>query len=112
MADVLCHKTKVRNMTGREAFFGFLPPRGKRLAAGETYTFDGDLRQFYAAITKKRYQRSLYAALQAGILVIESTPSQHHYDETLDVTKIIKVVNGSASVADPCTGGYSSSIGG
>lgn len=107
-----CHTTKVRNMTGKTAFFGYLPPRGKRLAPGETYVFNGDLRQFYAAVTKKRYQTALFNALKDGDLVIEHTPAEHHYDETLDVVKVVKVNNGSVAAADPCTGGYSSSIGG
>lgn len=110
--QTLCHTTKVRNLTGKTAFFGFLPPRGKRLKAGETYVFDGDLRQFYASITKKRYRTSLLNALKNRHLAIESTPSQHVYDATLDVTKILTVVNGSLVIADPCTGAYSSSIGG
>jgi len=109
---LICEQTKVRNLTGKTVFFGFFPPRGKRLAPGEEYVFDGDLRQFFAAITKKRYRVSLYNALKAKAVAIVSTPSQHYYDETLDVTKILTIDNGVVTVADPCTGGYSSSIGG
>lgn len=111
MADTTCEQTKVRNMTGKTAFFGFLPPRGKRLTPGEEYSFDGDLRQFFAAVTKKRYRVSLYNALKNRDLVIVSSPAQHYYDADLDVTKILTIVNGTVTVADPCTGGYSSSIG-
>lgn len=38
MANTTCLETKVRNMTGKKATFGFLPPHGKTLAAGEEYT--------------------------------------------------------------------------
>ena len=112
--QAICHQTKVRNMTGKTAFFGFLPVRGKRLAPGEEYVFNGDLRQFYAGVTKGRHRKALLAAITGPdpALVIVSTPSQHVYDDTLDVTKILTVVNGSVTTANPCGGAYSSSIDG
>lgn len=112
-AQKVCHQTKVRNMSGRTAFFGFLGPRGKRLAAGEEYVFDGDIRQFFAGVTKGRHRKALYNATTgpSPALVIVHTPAPYAFDETLDVTKILKVVNGSVVVADPCGGAYSSSLG-
>jgi hypothetical protein len=104
-------KTVVRNMTGREAFFGFLGPRGKRLAAGEEFEIDGDPRQAFAGVTQGRKRRALLAALDAGNLVIVRTPSPLFYDETLDVTKKLKVDNNTVSAADPSWGAYSSSVG-
>jgi hypothetical protein len=104
-------KTLVRNMTGREAFFGFLGPRGKRLAAGEEYELDGDPRQSFAGVTQGRKRRALLNALDNGDLVIVRTPPPLFYDETLDVTKTIKVNNNTVSATDPSWGAYSSSIG-
>ena len=43
MADTTCLDTKVRNMTGATTTFGFLPPHGKTLTAGQEYTFFGSL---------------------------------------------------------------------
>lgn len=102
-------KTTVRNMSGREAFFGFLGARGKRLAAGESYTEDGDIRQKFAGNTKGRHRRALLAALTSGTLVIVETPPPMFYDPTLDVTKTIKVDNNTVSATDPSWGAYSSS---
>lgn len=104
-------KTKVRNMSGKEAFFGFLGPRGKRLAAGEEYTEDGDLRQKFAGRTQGRQRKALLAALSNGDLAIVSSPPPLFYDETLDVTKTIKVDNNTVSATDPSWGAYSSSVG-
>lgn len=110
MSDTNCMQTKVRNMSGAEAFFGFLPPHGKRLASGEEYTYFGSPDTLYASITKKRHRTALQNALTDGKIVIVSTPSPIAYDATLDVSKAIGVNNGSASVSDPCWGAYSSSI--
>lgn len=110
MADSNCTLTKVRNMSGGEAFFGFLPPHGKRLKSAEEYTFFGSPETLLASITKKRHRTALQSALTTGKLVIVSTPSVIAYDATLDVSKAIGVTNGSVVAVDPCWGAYSSSI--
>jgi hypothetical protein len=112
MADSNCLQTKVRNMSGKEAFFGFLPPHGKRLSSGEEYTFFGSPEALLASVTKKRQRTAMQNALVSGKVVIVSTPAVHAYDATRDVTKTIGVTNGSVTVSDPCWGDYSSSIGG
>ena len=110
MSDANCTETKVRNMSGGEAFFGFLPPHGKRLASGEEYSYFGSPETLYASITKKRHRTALQSALTDGKIVIVSTPSAIAYDETLDVSKAIGVTNGSVVAIDACWGAYSSSI--
>jgi hypothetical protein len=62
------------------------------------------------AITSKRKREAFIAAVKSGDIVVVSTPSPLFYDETLDVTKTIKVANNSISTADPCGIAYSSSI--
>jgi hypothetical protein len=104
-----CFYTTVRNMTGGEKFFGFLPPYGKRLADGEEYTVFGDLRNYFNKTTSAQKRRALEAAVDSGALVVVETPVPLAYDETLDVTKAITVVNGSVVDTDPCFGAYSSS---
>jgi hypothetical protein len=110
MADSTCLETKVRNMSGKAAVFGFLPPHGKKLAAGDEYTFFGSMTGLLQAITSKRKREAFIAAVKSGDIVVVSTPSPLFYDETLDVTKTIKVANNSISTADPCGITYSSSI--
>ena len=110
MADSTCLETKVRNMSGKTAVFGFLPPHGKRLEAGDEYTFFGSMTGLLQAITSKRKREAFIAAVKSGDIVVVSTPSPLFYDETLDVTKTIKVNNNSISTADPCGVNYSSSI--
>lgn len=110
MADITCLQTKVRNMTGGEAFFGFLPPHGKKLAAGEEYTFFGGLDSLLASITRKRHRTALQSALESGDIVIVQSPTPHFYDATLDVTKVLAVQNSVVNDVDPCWGEYSSSI--
>ena len=110
MANSTCLETKVRNMSGKAAVFGFLPPHGKKLAAGDEYTFFGSMTGLLQAITSKRKREAFIAAVKSGDIVVVSTPSPLFYDETLDVTKTLKVANNSISTADPCGIAYSSSI--
>jgi len=97
-------------MSGKTAVFGFLPPHGKRLAAGDEYTFFGSMPGLLQAITSKRKREAFITSVKAGDIAIVSSPSPFFYDETLDVTKTIKVDNNSISTADPCGVNYSSSI--
>lgn len=110
MADSTCLETKVRNMSGKTAVFGFLPPHGKRLAAGEEYVFFGSFTGLLQSITSKRKRVAFVNAVKSGILVVVSTPSPLLYDATLDVTKTIKVANNVISTVDPCGIAYSSSM--
>jgi hypothetical protein len=97
-------------MSGKTAVFGFLPPHGKRLAAGDEYTFFGSMPGLLQAITSKRKREAFIASVKSGDIAIVSSPSPFFYDETLDVTKTIKVDNDAISTADPCGVNYSSSI--
>jgi hypothetical protein len=50
-------KTQVENTSGATRIFGFLPPHGRELAAGEAVIFDGDLRTVLAS-GRNRYNRN------------------------------------------------------
>lgn len=103
-------KTTVRNLTDHAVFFGFLGSHGKLLDSMEEYTEDGDL--IAKLTTNRRFRRafnSFQTALTSGTLALVSTPKDHHYDETVDATKVIKIDNGVVSGEDASWGGYSSS---
>lgn len=105
-----CIETKVRNMSGKTAFFGFLYPHGKTLTAGQEYTFFGSIESHLSKVTSKRKRDSFKAALDSGKLAIVSSPSPFIYDAELDVTKAVGINNGSVTIIDPCGLAYSSSI--
>ena len=110
MANIDCINTKVRNMSGHSAVFGFLPPHGKKLEAGEEYTFFGSVENLLSRITSGRKRAGFTAAVQSGDLVVVSGPTPILYDATLDVSKTIQLDNGTFSTADPFGVGYSSSL--
>lgn len=110
MANIDCINTKVRNMSGKAVVFGFLPPHGKRLEAGEEYTFFGTIENLLSRITSGRKRAALESAVKSGDLVVVSSPTPILYDATLDVSKTIKLDNGSLSTTDPFGVPYSSSI--
>jgi len=110
MANIDCINTKVRNMSGHSAVFGFLPPHGKKLEAGEEYTFFGSVENLLSRITSGRKRAGFTAAVQSGDLVVVSGPTPILYDATLDVSKTIQLANGTFSPVDPFGVPYSSSI--
>lgn len=67
--------TTIRNTSGATAFFGFLPPHGKRLANNADYVFYGSPENFWASATRKRQRISLTTALDAGDITIISDPA-------------------------------------
>jgi len=97
-------------MSGKAAVFGFLPPHGKKLEAGEEYTFFGSIESLLSKVTSGRKRAGFTAAVQSGDLVVVSGPTPILYDATLDVSKTIKLDNNSFSTTDPFGVGYSSSI--
>lgn len=111
-----CLTTVVQNISGGEIIASFLPPHGRRLAAGEKIVIEGDLMAILAGDNRTAPSRirALRNALglqgNAAVLQIERSPTPFLYDETLDVTKTIKVDNNTVSAADACTGAYSSSL--
>ena len=109
MANIDCVNTKVRNMSGKAAVFGFLPPHGKKLEAGEEYTFFGSVESLLSKVTSGRKRAGFTAAVQSGDLVVVSGPTPILYDATLDVSKTIALENGSLTVTDPFGVPYSSS---
>ena len=50
-------KTQVENTSGEARHFGFLPPHGRDMEAGEVIDFDGDLRTVLAG-GRNRYNRN------------------------------------------------------
>ena len=109
MANTDCINTTVRNMSGKSAVFGFLPPHGKKLAAGEEYTFFGSVENLLSRITSGRKRAAFTAAVQSGDLIVVSGPTPILYDATLDVSKTIELANGTFSPVDPFGVPYSSS---
>lgn len=108
MATLASLTTTLRNMSGATKRFPFLPPHGVKLADGESFTCDGDIRARLANHPRKF--AGLNKALNDGDLVIVESPDEFYYDETKDYTKVIKVVNGAVVIRDPDFGAYSSSL--
>lgn len=113
-AGAECLYSTVRNIALTEKFFGFLPPHGRRLACGEELTVFGEVKDYLQRFTpNERAKRSLEVALAGDatyskVLALVKTPAVHLFDDTLDETRILTLVNGAAVYADPCWGSYSS----
>ena len=109
-----CLYSSVRNVLSRSAYFGFLPPHGRRLAAGEEITIFGDIQSHLNKGTPNgRGRRSLETALSISAsggekLAITRSPSVYLVDATTAETKVIALNDGSFATADPCWGSYSS----
>ena len=109
-AGVLCFHTRVKCVATRPAFFAFLPINGKRMVPGEEMFIPGDVNALLAKMSPRHRTGFLNAVNTSKTLEVMSTPSQRYFDEGADNTKILTVVNGTVTVADPCEGAYSSSL--
>lgn len=111
--------TTVRNVSPNTLFFGFLPPNGRRLASGESFSFFGSFDSYLIemGVVNDRKRRSLEAAIYGDtakdldpVLVVVKSPAVLVYDDTLDQTKKVAVNNGALVIRDPACYEYSSSL--
>jgi hypothetical protein len=98
-----CLYTTVQNTTGHEATFSFIPPHGRRMAAGEQLTIAGNLGDRLAKLTSNRNFKALERALSSGALTIVSTPTVFVSDDTGDATHGVGMgAGGALGTVDPC----------
>ncbi len=97
--------TVVQNLSGGERVFGFLGPRGMRLAASEVVTIPGDLLASLGSQSQQGGRRRKFDALErslkAGSLQINSRPAPVLWDAVDEVPKSIAIVGGTLGVVDP-----------
>lgn len=101
--DHTCLTSSVKNISGDEAWCSFLPPHGRKLAAGENVEIIGDI---WAEISKgsrsNRKRKALQKALDDGVLELTSTPAPIIIDSVTGASKIVKLTSGTLGVEDPC----------
>jgi len=89
--------TVIKNTSGVGKHFGFLPPHGRYLAAGEQIAITGDLLTVVGqgrGTTGKRKREALLKALENGDLTIVSTPTPIQYDAVQQEIRAIMLING------------------
>lgn len=101
-ASNACLGTTVKNTSGKARVFGFLGPRGKRLAANESFTVRGDLVANLSAGSSYRRYDALSRSLDRGSLAIVKSPAVFLYDDTDDRTRQLAVENQALGTVDPC----------
>jgi hypothetical protein len=105
MHDVSCLYTTIVNSSGSRNTFGFLPPHGRTLDAGEQFTIIGDLAGSVIRNNRAGGLRNLQAlerAIEQGHLEIVHTPAPILVAPN-GTTKMITLDNSSALVvSDPC----------
>lgn len=101
-----CLYSTVRNTSGVEQVFGFLPSHGRRLAPNETFTVFGDIREAIVKFERSESRRSVIAfenALRRGDLEIVNTPGVVLADDANPGSSlVIKLHNGSLGTQAPC----------
>jgi hypothetical protein len=106
-ASITCLYTTVVNSSGAERIFGFLPPRGRKLAADAEFAEIGSVvdwmqgRGGLSPLPEKQF-KAFNRAIVDGDLYIKSTPAVALYDETATQTQILTLDDGSFAAADPC----------
>lgn len=104
--DTRCLYSTVKNTSGQRKKFGFLPPHGRELAAGEEFTVFGDIKQAIIRHERTEARRSIIAfeqALLRGDMEIISTPGIILEDDSNPgSTKMLRLRNGTLGTQDPC----------
>ncbi len=104
--DTACLYSTVKNTSGGTKKFGFLPPHGRELAAGEEFTVFGDIKQAVIRHERTEGRRNMIAlegALRRGDLEIISTPGIILEDDSNPgSTKMLRLRNGALGITDPC----------
>lgn len=113
--DLSCLYTTIRNR-GAEKVFGFLPPHGRRLAAGEEFTVFGNLDTAIIRGDRLESRRCIMAledAINRGDIEIIHTPAPILQDRTTGSSKQLTVTGGTLGTRDPCwrfEGSYSGAV--
>lgn len=104
--DTACLYSTVKNTSGVRKKFGFLPPHGRELAAGEEFTVFGDIKQAVIRHERTEGRRNMIAleqALKRGDLEIISTPGIILEDDSNPgSTLMLRLRNGTLGVTSPC----------
>lgn len=104
--DTACLYSTVKNASGREMVFGFLPPHGRRLAINEEFTVFGDIKQAIIRYERTEARRSIIAFEQAiirGDLEIISTAAIILEDDSNPgSSKALKLTNGTLGTKAVC----------
>lgn len=102
-----CLYSKVKNTSGVTKTFGFLPPHGKTLAAGETAHVFGDIRQAMVRFERNEARRNilaLEAAIQLGDIEIIHSDAVIVTDDANPgaAPQQVRLHNGTLGVAPAC----------
>ncbi len=103
--DVRCLFSVVKNVSGKEMVFGFLPPHGRRLANNEEFSVFGDIKTAIVRHDRGESRRSILAfesALQDGLMEIIQTPAPILKDLDSGASKMLTLDDGDLGVDDPC----------
>lgn len=110
-----CLYSRVKNTSGVAKVFGFIPPHGKTLAAGEAIHVFGDIRQAMFRFERsegERNIRALEAAIQRGDISITHTASVIVTDDANPgaVPQQVRLHNGTLGVTPACWEGSVSNV--
>lgn len=86
--DLSYVETEIKNISGSERYFGFIPPHGKRLAANEKVSVLGDINDQIAKV--KRKVDALAAAVEDDVLRVTRS-HRHVVYVDVDNTTVIAV---------------------
>lgn len=104
--DTQCLYSTVKNTSGKRKTFGFLPPHGRTLDAGEEFAVFGNIQETLMRFDRGEARRSILAfeaALKRGDLEIIETPMVVLEDKSNPgVTKTLRLNNGTLGTINPC----------
>ena len=101
-----CLYTVVQNISGYTRFFGYLPPHGRTLTVGQTFSVFGDLANAISANNNRPLAEKLIQSfandLDSGYISIISTPNPILEDTVTGATQQVALTSGSLVLANAC----------
>ena len=107
MANTTCLHTVVTNTSGEDRIFGFLPPRGRMLAADAEFSEIGtvvDWMQGRGGLSPvpEKQMKALNRALVQGDIAIKQTPAVVLFDPTGVESLLLALDDSLFETATPC----------
>lgn len=105
--NTACLYSTIKNTSGVRKTFGFLPPHGVTLDAGEEFQVFGTIQDSLIRFDRPEARRSIIAferALQRGDIEVINTPNAILEDDANPgaPSKMLRLHNNTLGVTDPC----------
>lgn len=100
--DTGCLYSKVKNISGAPMYFAYLPPHGRRLAAGQVLTIFGNILEIVARSQHRGALEAMERDVANRRLEIVQLPTPIIADSADGTPAVLKVTGAAVAAVAPC----------